>query len=877
MRPAEVRERASLTILDALLYLCPRDFRGTYRGSIREDFSAGLCDQGPRYALLAYIDVVSAALRERGALILQDLAFALRTARKSLLFSAIVTLTMATAIGANVAVYSVLAGVVLKPLPYPHPDRLAFGQSMLGRTVASLYVSLTDAKSVRDQQRSFSATSAWIPQAATLLGHGPPTVLAGQLVTHEFFDVFEARPELGRFFIPSDEKSGSAREVVVSDKLWRTVFRSDPHVIGETVRLSDTPARIVGVAPATFIQPDVENTFSDTAYWSILKDGDTGGLFGYGPDNYSFTLIVLRKPGVTIEAANADLARIFKTLEKKYPATNALISARLVPLREDLFGPIQATMLTIFAVVAGVLLIGCVTVTNLLLSRAASRVHELSLRFAIGASRARIVAQLFTETLLYVGTGGLLGLGFAAAGIRAFIALRPPGIPRIDNVTVDLNVVLYTVGLVALATLLAGLVPALSFSRPDLSVALKAGGRSGDSSRGARVRGMLVSVEIALALVLVTTSGLSLRSFEALTSRPIGLDPSNVYVAEMGGFSDRLYSNDDTTRRFQHDILTKLATTPGTEHAAFVSNLPFYQYILEGIVRAVGAHAIPWAQDNGTDASAISPNAFSVLRIPLLHGRIFNDRDTKGSAPVVIVDQEFVKRYLKGNDGVGQLVKIDLGIGANPPYRRVVGVVGDTRHTYANEVGPTVYLPSGQLPIFSTLIVRSSDSPHVVGEKLARVLAQVDPTLQPPKVETLSSRMAQSVGRARVGAILLGALALIALILAIAGVYGVVSYDVGQRMHEIGIRVALGASTRAIVVLVLRSALVLASSGIAIGLGLAALSSRLIEAQLVDVSALDPRTYLVVVVLLAVAVFVASLIPALRAARVDPVTALRYE
>jgi len=877
LRPAEVRQRASLRVLDALLYLCPRDFRGTYRGSIREDFAAGLSDQGARYALLAYIDVLLAALRERGTLMVQDLSFALRTARKSLLFTAIVIFTIAIAIGANVAVYSVLAGVVLKPLPYPHPDRLAFGQSVLGRTGSSPYFSLPDAKSVREQQRSFVATSASIPQAATLLGQGAPTVLAGQLVTHEFFDVFEARPELGRFFIPSDETNGTTRQVIVSDKLWRTVFRGDPHAIGETIRLSGTLSTIVGIAPATFVQPDAQNTFSDTDYWGILKDADHNGHFGYGPGNYSFTEIMLRKPGVTIEAADADLARIFKTLEKTYPATNALISARLVPLRDDLFGNIQATLLTIFAVVAGVLLIGCLNVANLLLSRAAGRERELSVRFAVGASRARIIAQLFTETFLYVGTGGLLGLGLAAAGIHAFVALRPPGIPRIDSITVDPNVVLYTVALVALATLLAGLLPALSLSRPDLSMALKAGGRSGDSSRGARLRGMLVSAEIALALVLVTTSGLSLRSFLALTSRPIGMDPSNVYVGEMGGFSDRRYSDDDATRNFQRTILAKLATIPDMEQAAFVSNLPFYQYDLEGVVRAVGDHVIPWVQDNGTDASAISPNTFSVLRIPLLRGRIFGDEDTKGTAPVVIVNEEFVKRYLPGGDGIGKLVKVDLGTGAAPPYRRVVGVVGDTRHSYATEVAPTVYLPSAQLPIFSMLIVRSNDSPQVVSRTLERALAQVDPTLQPPKVETLRSRMADSVGRARIGAILLGSLACVGLLLAIAGVYGVVSYDVGERTHEIGIRVALGATTRTIVVMVLRGALVLASSGIAIGLGLTALASRLIAAQLVDVSALDPRTYLIVVLLLAAVTFIASLIPALRAARVDPVTALRYE
>lgn len=870
---------AVLAIFNALLYLCPRDFRRTYRAEMHEHFAAVLSDEGLRYALFGYLSVLWAALRERGTMMLQDISFAVRTARKSPLFSAIVILTMAIAIGANVAVYSVLKGVVLKPLPYAHPDRLAFAWLTAPWAEGTQgQFSTPEARSVREQQRSFVATSVFINQAATLLGYGPPRLLQGQQVSHEFFDVFETRPELGRFFISSDEADGSAHRVIISDKLWRTVFASDPHVIGQTIRLSDTPSKIVGIAPATFVQPDAQKTFVDADYWSVFKAADLSDRGQYGRGNHSFTEIVSLKPSATIGSANADLARIFKALEKKYPGSNALTSAHLVPLREDLFGNIQATLLTIFAVVAGVLLIGCVNVANLLLSRAAGRERELSVRFAVGASRARIISQLFTETLLYVGTGALLGLGLAAAGIRAFVALRPPGIPRVESIAVDPNVILYTVGLVAVATVLAGLVPALSLSRPDLSIALKAGGRGGHSSRGAKLRGILVTAEIALALVLVTTSGLSLRSYLALTNRPIGIDASNVYVGRLSGFSEKRYAADDATRNFQRDVLARLAATPGIEHVAFAFNLPFGPSYSMSDVRVQGDHLVP-GHDKETEVSAISPDTFAVLRIPLLRGRTFSDGDTKGAAPVAIVSEEFVKRYLPGSDGIGKVVKVEMGTGpGEPPYRRVVGVVGDTRHTYALENKPEAYLPNTQLPIdYAALIVRSTDSQQVITETLKRAVAQVDPTLSAPRVETLRSRMGDTVGRERIGAILLGSLAFVALLLAIAGVYGVVSYDVGQRTHEIGVRVALGATTRTIVVMVLRGAIVLASSGIAIGLGLAALSSWLIEGQLVDVSALDPRTYLVVIVLLAVAVFFASLIPALRAARVDPVTALRYE
>ena len=843
---------------------------------MRAHFAAALAEEGPQYAFLAYVDLVRAAAQERGSMMFQDVSFALRTARKSPLFTTIVVATMALAIGANIAVYSVLSGVVLKPLPYAHPDRLVFIRIVAPWSGAGAF-SLPDARDVGAQQRTFDATALYGYDDTTLLGYGPPKLLSGEKVSYQFFDVFEAHPELGRFFSASDEPDGKGHLTVISDQLWRSVFHGDPDIVGKTVRLSDTASRIVGVAPASFLQPGARRGrgFSDTDYWSVYKAHD---FQTWGRGNHSQDVIARLKPGVAPSAATADLQRIFSGLSRKYLDTDALSSAKVVSARDEILGDVRSMLFTIFAVVAGVLLIACVNVANLLLSRAAVRERELSVRFAVGASRARIVAQLFSETLLYVGTGAALGLGLAALGLHAFVGLRPAGIPRIDAISVNANVVLYAIGLVAVATVLAGLVPALGLSRPDLSMALKSSGRGADSSRGSRLRSALVVLEIALALVLATTSGLSLRSYLALTNRPTGIDPAGVFAARISGFSEKRYAAAEATRNFQRAVIAKLDATPGVQHAAFAFSFPFAQSYSSTTIAIPGEHVVP-GHDKETVTAIVSPETFAVLGVPLLRGRTFDERDAPGSAPVAIVNQEFVKRYFPGSDGIGKIVRIEFEVGSGAaPYRRVVGVVANTRHDYSSQIEPAAYMPAGQEPFLpASLIVRSSAPRQAVSSAIARVVASVDPTLEAPRVQTLRERMADSVDRSRFGAILLAILAGIALFLAVAGVYGVVSYDVGQRTHEIGIRVALGATTRTIVAMVLRSAALLAAAGIAIGLGLAACSSRLIEGQLVDIGALDPRTYFAVAALLGLAVFFASLIPALRAARVDPVKALRYE
>ncbi|MBV8601774.1 MAG: ABC transporter permease, partial [Candidatus Eremiobacteraeota bacterium] len=841
-------------LFEALLFACPKEFRRLYRGEMLEHFSDALAEEEEagglaaalRYALGAYVDLVVTAARERATMILQDIGFALRTARKSPLFSMIIVATIAIAIGANVAVYSVLSAVLLRPLPYPNPDRLVFvwerfEDSMHHGTAGP--VSTPDGIDIRDQNTTFAATATFTTLRQTLLGAGPPRLLNGIVASPEMFDVLGTQPQLGRLFTRRDETRAVGDVVVISDSLWRSAFKADPAIVGKTIMLSDKPRTVVGVAPASFVQPDPwSGGFTPVDFWSVFKratitEDDRG--------SHSYRQIALLKPGVSMEAANADVNRIFAGLAKKYPKENSGRTALVRGFREQLLGKVQPMMVTIYIAVLGVLLVACANVANLLLSRAATRDRELSVRFAVGASRARIIAQLLTETLLYATAGGLAGFAIAGGAMRAFVALRPPGIPRLTTVSVDASVVAYTVGIIVVTTLLAGLVPALSLSRPDLSAALKAGGRGAGGS-GGNARRALVIAEIALALALVTLSGLTLRSFATFTHQPVGADIHNVYTVHLKGLSTTRYDKSNDVRMLQRRLLMVFAERFGKSNVAFSLMYPFGDSQSNTVVEFPGVK-VDYAHPTIANVGMASPAIFDLLHIKVLRGRAFTEGDVWGAAPVAIVTERFVKQFLPGSDGLGRTFRPGFEVNdkvKEGPYRTIVGVVADSRLDYTQPIASTVYLPIDQEPLeWADLLVRSNAPRDTVAQAVRDAVAKVDATIPSPKIESLEQKEDDSVARERTGAILLASLAVIALFLAIAGVYGVVSYGVAQRTHEIGIRVALGARTSDVILMILRGALILAAIGIAGGLVIAALSSRLLASQLFGVDSLDLATY----------------------------------
>jgi len=869
--------RIARALLALLLFSCPRDFRRAYAGAIRADFHDNLSEEyaqhglpgSLRYAVRAYADVVGSGLGERAAMIWRDVVYAVRSLRRTPLFVAIVVATLAIAIAANAAVFSIVDGVLLRPLPYHDPQSLVevYQTDQTGRHSAMSYPNYVD---LRAQTRAFADMTAMAIDGETLTGHNRPVALDGQAVTASYFDVFAVAPQLGRFFTPADNAPGSRRTLVLSDALFHSTFGGDRAILGKTVYLNGDAYTVIGVTPAAFHGPA---TFgSEPAYWTPLRptaDDERGSEF--------LSAYARLRPGVSVASAQADADIVMANLARRYVSTNKHTLVRLRSLSDSILGSVQPLLLGVFAAVAAVLLVACANVANLLLSRAATRERELAVRYAIGASRTRIVAQILTETLLFALVGGVIGIALAAAGVHEFIALRPPGIPRLDTLRFDASAAVFTFAAVVFCTLAAGIVPALTLSRLQLGDALKAAGRGGNRNRGARARSAFVVAEIAVTLALVVASGLVVRSFITLTSVPLGFDPTSVLTIYVASLPDHSYKTDAQRVAFHRRAIERAASLPGVTDAAWTASEPFSNHDF-GISFAIPGKPLPAGDQRSASFNMVSAGFFNVLRIPLVRGRLFSDADRVGATPVVIVNERFAKQFYGTTDIVGQQIKPDISVDDHPERSwTIVGVSADTRDTYAEPARPRIYFADSQMAFVDdgTLLVRVGAG--VDQATLAALIPTLDPNLAPGDVRPLGQNLVRSAARARLSAIALGTLALVALFLAVAGIYAVVSYGVAQRTHEFGIRKALGARNGHVLRDVLLRAARLASLGILIGLVLAAIGAHVVEAQLYGIGLIDPLTYSAVVALLFAAALLAALFPALRAMRVDPIVALRYE
>jgi len=867
-----------------LLLASPAAFRRTYGAQMRRDFYDGLRHERAAhgfsgaflFAWSACVDVLWSGLRENGAMTVRDLVFALRSMRKAPLFTVVVVATLALAIGANATAFSILRAVVLAPLPYPQANRLvAIDGTLNGFEVFA--VPSPDLEAFRAENRTLRAFAGSDDTTALWNYRGRVRRLTGVDATQDLFAVLGVRPQLGRFFTRADVRRGSKPVVVLSDAFWRRNLGADPKIVGTQLRLDGLASTVIGIAPQGLQQPELSGDFLKADYWlaSSFHPLNPGEIVLVGA-------IGRLRDGVTLAAAQADLQTIHARVASRYRRLEPHFRLRVEPLQDAVVGNARRFLFAVFAAVTGVLLVACSNVANLLLSRGATRDREFAVRIANGASRRRIIAQLLAESFIFAGLGGLCGLGLAYAWLTGFVASRPD-LPRLDAITFDWSTALYTLIAVAFCTFAAGLAPAFALSSRHVASALKSAGRGGDASRGARARAGLMILEIALTFALVLASSLVVRSFWTLTHEPLGFSPQNVIVSD--NIDDSVMSlmgQSSSGRRALRDFYERLATRveaiPGVRAVSLALSAPFMGLDSE-LEFSLAGHPLPAAQKLRSEFTAVGPSYFALLHIPLLEGRSFTDRDSTGAREVIIVNQAFAPRYLPHKRTIGAQIVAGLPTDekGKPPVRTIVGVVGNVRGNYSVAPKPTIYMPLGQAPMLGAImLVRGAPGVNIAAA-VAAAVPMTNSLLPPPVMRDLGSYMNDDAARARLGATTLGMLGLLALVLAIAGIYAVVSYGVAQRTHELGVRMALGARAWQIARRVIAGTLALTIIGVLCGVVVGALAVRLVADQLYGVKPYDALTFGTVVVMITLASIAAALVPARRATRVDPIVALRYE
>ncbi len=800
--------------------------------------------------------------------LLRDVRYAARNLRRSPGFATLAVLIMALGIGANTAVFSVVNAVLLKPLSYQDPDRIVTlsdsWRTGEAPTDLSKQVSILNFQDWHDQSSSFEAMAYYASRETAVMPGATAEYARVTSVSPEFFRVFAIEPIAGRFFTAEEMKPGSGGAVMISYAYWQSRFGGDPRVLGQTVRVS-TPRPIVGVLPPGFRFPH------ETDLW-------VPAIVSPQPRSANNFLAVGRlRPGVSLGQAQSEMILLARRLEQQYPDSNKGRSVAVTRMRDDMVGDIRLTLYLLLGAVSVVLLIACANTATLLLGKATARTREVAVRAALGASRQRIVRQLVTESLLLAFIAGIAGLVLAYWGSMALVSLAPANLPRLAETGVDRWVLAFTLGISMITSLLFGLVPALYASKIDLSEALKQGATRVVSGRGvARMRGMLVVAEIALAVVLLSGAGLLIKSFVALHNVVLGFRPENVLVmrATMAGPRDAALPR---ARQYFRDVLAQAAALPGVLAAGATMAPPGYVestavYFLD---RVPPQHE--WNRAPSVVLSIVAPGTFAALGIPLKAGRDFSNGDTEDRPFVAVVNEALVRKSFANQNPLGRTIfcPFDSFKGMT-----IIGVVGDVRQRGPErEPMPECYMTYGQHAFNGTtlsVVARTAGDPNVLAETLRRVAQEKSPDV-PMKFTTMEAILSENVAAPRFRTLLFAVFAGLAVCLAMAGVYGVMAYAIGQRSTEIGLRMALGASTGSVLRLVLGQGLALAGLGLALGLGAAVTGTRLLTTVLFRVRPNDPVVYLAVAALLGVVALVACYIPARRASKIDPLTAIRQE
>ena len=803
---------------------------------------------------------------------LQDLRFGARMLRKTPGFTVVAVLTLALGIGANTAIYSLVNGILLRPLPYYQPDQLV--------QVTGFYPKGAFA-AMREQIHSMDVAAYAEGYEFNLTGAGAPVRLSGTLVSADLFAVLGAQPESGRIFRRGEDLAGQNNFVVLSHALWQQRFASDPSIVGCWIRLEGVQRQIVGVMPADFRFPSPQ-----TQVWVPLNI-DPRDTINYWAGDFMPVIGRLRS-GATLAQAGAEI-RLFQShvgnlFPWPMPATwNAGISA--VSLQDGLVGDIRARLLILLVAVALVLVIACANVANLTLSRAAIRGKEIAVRVSLGAGRGRIVRQLITESVLMAGVGGALGLALAAGGLSLLKSILPADTPRVSDVALDWRVLLFAAALAIITGIISGTAPALHASRPELTETLKAGSRGTTHSASQGLRRALVIGELSLAVLLVCGAGLLIHSLWALSHVDPGFRSENVLTARVT--PNESFCNDPgRCFSFYRDLANQVRSLPGVTNSALISTLPLGGRVQKRSVNIENYLPAPSAAEPLLWMNAVSPGYFQAMGIPFLRGREFAEADTSGNSRVAILSAETARRFFPNQDAVGKHLRL-LG---QKDWCTIIGVAADVRGYDLRRSVPqwmdgTVYLPygpgasleDGHIPAEMTLIVRSGANQLQLEESLRNLASSLSDDTPIAEVKPMPVILSAAVSTPRAVTSLFSAFAAVALILGVIGIYGVISFFVGQRTREIGVRMALGAQPRDVLKLVIHEGLSLTLIGVAVGLTAAFALTRFLAGLLYGVSPTDPLNFAGVAVLFAIVALAASYIPARRAMRVDPIIALRYE
>jgi predicted permease len=814
-----------------------------------------------------------------------DVRYALRMLRKNPGFALIVILTLALGIGATSGVFSVVNGVLLQPLPYAHPEQLVtLYQSWPQFATGSL--SYMNFKDWRKDNTTFSSMALTRGYAYTLTGAGEPERLQARLVTADFFEVFGVQPAAGRSFLESEDVKGAAPVAMIGSSMWHRKFGGDPSVVGRSLTLDDTTYTIVGVVPATF---DLESHVFQPADVYTLIGQWTHPFIAYRGAGFFFHGFGRLKPGVTVDQAQADLTRICAELAKEYPDSNKDTGASVQPLAEDILGDARPILLILLGAVAFVLLIACVNVGNLLLARSSVRSREIAIRATLGAGSSRLIRQLLTESVLLATIGGALGVLIAQWGTRAVIHLLPATLPRAANVTVDTRVLLFTFAISVLAGVLFGLAPAFRAAHSDLQRSLKDGGRTSTGGRQ-RLQALFVVVEMAMGLVLLAGAGLMVRSVAALWSVNTGFNADHVLTFDLAFPPSITNASDEQIRQTLRDTESRLAATPGVNSASIVwGSFPlviddYELFYMQGQPKPTADGDYDWALKY-----VVGPEYLKTMQIRLLSGRFISATDDANSPRVIVVDDEFVRKFFPNENPIGK--RLELGQSAEA---EIVGVVAHVTQWALAEGSLGSKIPAMRAEIYESglqradnikhlvaplvnVAVRTDASPAAILPALRRVNSDINPEQVISNVQTMNEVVGGTIAQPRFTTMLLGGFAVVALLLAMIGVYGVISYSVERRTNEIGIRMALGAERSTVFRLVLGEGMRLALIGAVVGIVAALALTRLLQGMLYGVSAHDPLTYAAVAAVLASVAAVACWLPAWRATRVDPIVALRYE
>lgn len=796
------------------------------------------------------------------------LSFALRSLARSPVFTLVALLTLALGIGANTAIFTVVKAVLLAPLPYPEPERVVFVQeSNVERGLPRFSIAPPNFRDYRDQNQVFEAMAAYSGTSLALTGDGAPERLRARRVTGDYFKVLDVGAIHGRVLDPEDDRPGAPKVAVIAEAFWQRRFGGELEVLGQTLRLDGEPVEVVGIVPDRFhVDHDL--------YVPLALDYAEANRGGHYLGAYARLA-----EGVSLERAREDLAAVAAVLEETYPETNKGWSTLVDPLLDRMVDHVRPALWLLTLAVGLVLLIACVNVANLMLSRMALRGRELALRSALGAGRFELIRQMLVESVLIALGGGMLGFLLAIFGTRALVAWSADGIPRAESIAVDGNVLAFTLVLSILTGLVFGLLPALRASRPDLQDALREGGRGQAGGRGGEgLRAGLVLAEVAVAVVLLVGAGLLIKSFAKLLDVDPGFDAEKVLTVRMA-LPESKYPEQEDQIAFYRELFERVEAVPGVSSGGAVFPMPLtgsgfsLQFFIEGRPRP------PLNQEPGSNIRAAAPGYFETVEIPVREGRTFTFADGPEVENVVVLNESAARQWWPDSSPIGERITFNDLDAPEITWYRVIGVVGDVHHeSLAAETEPEIYWSYLQNPLdIVVLVLRTAGDPESVVGPLRSELTRLDPELPLYDILSLRQIVDESVAQPRFNSLLLGLFAALAVILSAIGVYGLISYAVTQRLRELGVRLALGAERREILGLVFRQGMAPVVLGAAVGLLTAFGATRLLESLVYGVATTDLATYAAVILLLLAVAALACLLPAWRATRIDPMEVLREE